>query len=144
MQEGGWVEKIKTIGVIVSAIMGGITLIRFILSPIWKKYKAWREVHPPFRKTVLKSLEHLQEGMKQNTDFIGALARERLEGAYTLYVHQMKWCPFSEKEKLHAIFDQYRESGMNHLSLKNMEAIFDLPEFPPHIHQMEGERRIGE
>ena len=121
----------KAVGVTVGAITGCIGLTKLVIQPLIKAWKRYRELHPPFRKTVLRSLEQLQKDMKRNDDYNAALLRERLESAYTVYVLRMGWCPSGEKRMLMDLFDLYTERGWNHLNKRYQEHIMALPETAP-------------
>lgn len=121
----------KALGVTVGAISGVIGLVKLVVQPLVKAWKRHRERHPPFRRTVLKALDELQTGMKQNDDYNAALLRERLESAYTVYVLQMGWCPSGEKRMLMDLFEMYTDRGWNHLNKRYRETIEALPETAP-------------
>lgn len=119
----------KEIGIVVGTIGGIIGLVKLVVAPLVKAHKQWREKHPPFRKTVLATLKHLEIGQRSSEDFNAALLRERLESAYVVYVMEMGWCPSSQKRRLNELFKFYESKGWGDLiDTKQKDAILALPE----------------
>lgn len=140
---------LQDVGLIVS-ITGGLTAL--IARPAYAKYKKWREKNPPFRKTMLRTLEQLEIKLNtleakagansdalsrleatasSNTEYAEAMLRERLESAYTVYAIKMGWCPSGEKRMLMDLFRLHESRGWNHINKKYREVIANLPESEP-------------
>lgn len=119
----------KEIGIVVGTISGVIGLATLVIAPLVKAHRRWREKHPPFRKTVLTALKHLEEGQRSSEDFAAALLRERLESAFVVYVQEMGWCPSGEKRRLHELYKFYESKGWGDLvDKKQKDIILALPE----------------
>lgn len=141
--------SLQVVALIVS-IAGGLTAL--IARPAYAKYKKWREKNPPFRKTMLRTLEQmeiklntleakaganadtlsrLEATASSNTEYAEAMLRERLESAYTVYAIKMGWCPSGEKRMLMDLFRLHESRGWNHINKKYREIIANLPESEP-------------
>lgn len=121
-------DHLKQLGIAVGAVAGTIGLIKLIFGPLIDARKRWKEAHPPYRKTVLRTLKELKDYQSRFDDYNAAMLRERLESAYTVYVLEMGWCPASEKRNLQELFEIYENLGWNHIDSRNREIIMSLPE----------------
>lgn len=140
---------LQEVGLIVS-ISGGVTAL--VIRPLYAKYKKWREKNPPFRRTMLRTLERMTVQINEletkagdnsaalsrlettanvNEEYFEAMLRERLESAYTIYAVKMGWCPSGEKRMLVDLFELHAKRGWNHIDKKYSEIIMNLPETDP-------------
>jgi hypothetical protein len=121
-------EHIETAGKIIGVLSGGIGL--FVL--IKKSWQKWREKHPTFRYTVVKSLEQIKEGQRRFEDFNAATLRERLGSLRIFYVEDRGWCTRDQKEKVLPLFDIYIENYAPFSDIplveKDKQDIASLPE----------------
>jgi len=121
-------EHINTIGKVIGTITGAIGLFALIK----KMWQNWREKHPTFKYTVIKSLEQIKAGQKRFEDFNAATLRERIGSIYNLYVLEMGWCPRAQKEKIALLFDIYVEyygtDAEDPLIKHDKAIIMELPE----------------
>lgn len=121
-------DHVKNWGTIIATITGTIGLVALIR----KSWNNWKEKHPTFRRTVLKSLDQIKEGQRRFDDFNAAMLRERMESVYNVYVLEMGWCPRSAKINISKLFELYKErfgSDIEDVLVdRNLEVIMDLPE----------------
>ncbi len=121
-------KGVETAGKIIGTVTGGIALF----AAIKKGWNNWRDKHPTFRVSVLKSLEQIKEGQSRFEDFNAATLRERLGSAYLVYVKEHGWCPRSQKEKIAVLFDlyiaNYGNAADNPLMESDKAEIMALPE----------------
>ena len=97
------IKGVEILGKIIGTLMGGIGLF----AAIKKGWNNYREKHPTFRRSVLKSLEQIEKGQYRFDDINAATLRESIGSKYNLYVLEMGWCPRGQKEKIAALFDIY-------------------------------------
>jgi hypothetical protein len=128
MQAPDPMEHLETAGKIIGVIAGAIGLF----AAIKKGWQKWREKHPTFRSSVLKSLDQIKEGQGRFDDFNAATLRERLGSVYLVYVKGHGWCPRSQKEKIAVLYDlymaNYGNSTDNELMKNDKEEVMALPE----------------
>lgn len=141
-------EAIRFLIVVIGGVVSVISIWRALIAG-WKAFRKWRETHPSFRRTMLRTLERLEiqvneldaqaktnrdalerlEGSVARSDeYFSAMLRERLESAYTMYAVRMGWCPSGEKRMLMDLFELHESRGWNHINQKYKEIIADLPE----------------
>ncbi|MGI6691117.1 MAG: hypothetical protein ACOX63_09830 [Christensenellales bacterium] len=141
MQTPDPVEQFKNAGTIIGTITGALGLAALIK----KGWNKWREKHPPFRRTVLTSLDQIKCGQKRFEDFNAATLRERLGSAYLVYVKEHGWCPRSQKEKITVLFDLYKENygntADNILMDQDKAEIMALPESEEQRLNMKGVKK---
>lgn len=128
MQAHDPMEHLETAGKIIGVIAGAIGLF----AAIKKGWQKWRENHPTFRYTVIKSLNEIKKGQNRFDDINAATLRESIGSKYNLYVLEMGWCPRGQKEKIAALFDIYMEfyacESDKELLSRDKQMILDLPE----------------
>lgn len=141
-------EMIRFVILVIGGVVSLITIWRALVAG-WTVFRKWREKNPPFRKTMLRTLEQveiklntleakaganadalfrLESVAASNTEYAEIMLRERLESAYTVYAIQMGWCPSGEKRMLMDLFRLHESRGWNHINKKHREIIASLPE----------------
>lgn len=122
------IKGVEILGKIIGTLMGGIGLF----AAIKKGWNNYREKHPTFRRSVLKSLEQIEKGQNRFDDINAATLRESIGSKYNLYVLEMGWCPRSQKEKIASLFDIYMNyyacESDKPLLERDKQKILDLPE----------------
>jgi hypothetical protein len=121
-------KGVETAGKIIGTLMGGIGLF----AAIKKGWNNYREKHPTFRSSVLKSLNEIKNGQNRFDDINAATLRESIGSKYNLYVLEMGWCPRAQKEKVALLYDIFLEYYASDSDMplieRDKQMILDLPE----------------
>lgn len=128
MQNSPCPDPVGDVGKVIGTITGAIGLVAIIK----KGWNNWREKHPTFKYSVLKSLKEIKEGQSRFEDFNAATLRERLGSLRIFYVEDRGWCTRDQKEKVLPLFDIYIENyaAFSDIPLvkKDKQDIANLPE----------------
>lgn len=123
-------ETIKAVGVVFSCILGGVGVLRLIITPMLRALRARKEESERFHKSLEDKISGVSDMVHTMNKSIRLMQRERLESGFEIYVRALGYCPSGEKEILEMIYNDYVGSGENHIAKSYLKQLKETPNIP--------------